>query len=626
MSNSTSTRALIVAALDDVRRRWVPLAATDLLFKLLAVVLLSPLVGFVLRGTLALMGHPFLADEDLARFLLGPAGWITAVAVAAVWLGIAALELAALLHLLRGELRPGRLSPLRALHQAGRNSAHVLILTARIAATLFPLVAAFAAIAYVIYANLLWQYDINYSLQERPASFRWAVGAGAVLVTALLLTTLYLATRWLLALPLVVFQGVHPVLALRRSAERTRGQRGRIAASLTLWGAATLALSFTITFGVAALGRSLLPTPTAASAAESMRWLTFTIGATLLLWLAGSLLVHLCSAVTLAALLLRWYVATLSDTDSPFPADRTVSKSRTLRRLLTPLRLTAAVGIAALLVLALGWGFVRSVPDADKVVVMAHRGASHAAPENTLAAIRAAIDEGADWVEIDVQETADGQVVVFHDSDFMKLAKRPLKIWQARASDLAAIDIGSWFGPEFQQERVPTLAQVLELCRHRIGVIVELKYYGHDQRLEERVAELIEAHDMTSQTMLMSLKAEGVRKMKALRPKWKVGLLMSVSTGRLDKIEADFLAVNARFASRQLVRAAHQQGKPVYVWTVNDAASISAMVGRGVDGLLTDRPALARAVLIERDDMSLPERLLLDLAGTLGWKREWGEP
>ena len=91
-------------------------------------------------------------------------------------------------------------------------------------------------------------------------------------------------------------------------------------------------------------------------------------------------------------------------------------------------------------------------------------------------------------------------------------------------------------------------------------------------------------------------------------------------------VEADFLAVNAAFTDRSLIRAAHSVGKKVYVWTVNDALTMSAMIGRGVDGLLTDQPALARSVLEVRAQMSAPERVLLELAGLLGAAPEIGEP
>jgi glycerophosphoryl diester phosphodiesterase len=262
----------------------------------------------------------------------------------------------------------------------------------------------------------------------------------------------------------------------------------------------------------------------------------------------------------------------------------------------------------------------------DTVEIIAHRGASKAAPENTLAAIRKAIEDQTDWVEIDVQETIDGEVVVFHDSDFMKLAGVDLKIWDATLADLKKIDIGSWFDAKFSDQRAPTLAEVLNTCRGKVRVNIELKYYGHDQQLEQRVVDLVEAHGMASNIVLMSLKTDAVKKMKRLRPDWKTGLLLSVSAGALKNLDADFLAVNAQFANRSFIRSAHDSGKEVYVWTVNDAPTMSTMIGRGVDSLITDRPALARSVLEQRAQMNLPQRLLLELAGILGVTPKLGEP
>jgi len=165
---------------------------------------------------------------------------------------------------------------------------------------------------------------------------------------------------------------------------------------------------------------------------------------------------------------------------------------------------------------------------------------------------------------------------------------------------------------------MPTLAEVLDLCKGKIGVNIELKYYGHDEQLEQRVVDIVESRDMSTNVVVMSLKLDGVRKLKSLRPDWRVGLLMSVNAGGLKKIAADFLAVNASFASRTFVRTAHNHKKDVFAWTVNDALTMSTMISRGVDGLLTDKPALARAVLEQRGQMSGPERLLLELAGIFG--------
>jgi len=285
------------------------------------------------------------------------------------------------------------------------------------------------------------------------------------------------------------------------------------------------------------------------------------------------------------------------------------------RRRLTLLFIAAVVTAGAI-----GAVLLDEISVPDDVMVIAHRGASATAPENTLASIRQAIADGADWVEIDVQETADGEVVVIHDSDFMKLAGVNLRVWEAGMEQIAGIDVGGWFAPEFTEERVPRLADVLSEVKGRSKLIVELKYYGHDQQLEQRVIDLIEAADMQGDTMIMSLEYAGIQKVRVLRPDWKIGLLSARAIGDLTRLDVDFLAVNMAMARSSLIKMAHGAGKELFVWTVNDTLTMSQMMSLGVDGIITDKPLRAREVLEKRADMNSAQRLLLHLAPMLGIK------
>ena len=89
----------------------------------------------------------------------------------------------------------------------------------------------------------------------------------------------------------------------------------------------------------------------------------------------------------------------------------------------------------------------------------------------------------------------------------------------------------SWFGEQFQDQRVPTLAEVLRECRGKVGVFVELKYYGHDEALEQRVIDVVEAHDMAQEVALMSLSLPGIEKARGIRPGWHAGLLAATAVG-----------------------------------------------------------------------------------------------
>jgi glycerophosphoryl diester phosphodiesterase len=281
-------------------------------------------------------------------------------------------------------------------------------------------------------------------------------------------------------------------------------------------------------------------------------------------------------------------------------------------------RLVLGLAAAAVVATSLGAWLLHSVRMEDNVLVIAHRGGAKVAPENTIAAFTRAIQDGADQVELDVQETADGEVVVIHDSDLMKIAGVDLRIWDATLEQIGEIDIGSHFSVEFRDQRIPRLADALQLCKGKVTVNIELKYYGHDKQLEQRVAEIVEAAGMESQIVAMSLEYEAVQKMKQLRPKWTVGLLTATAIGDVTKLDADFLAVSSSMASRQFIRRARGRRKPVYVWTVNDPIQLSRMISMGVDGVITDEPGLARSVLARRAQMSPVERLLINLAFWIG--------
>ncbi len=116
----------------------------------------------------------------------------------------------------------------------------------------------------------------------------------------------------------------------------------------------------------------------------------------------------------------------------------------------------------------------------------------------------------------------------------------------------------------------------------------------------------------------MSLDHDMVQKMKRLRPSWRCGLLVAKAVGDLTQLDADFLAVEARMATGPFVRRAHRAGQDVYVWTLNDPAWMLAAMSHGADGVITDKPDLARKVVARRDGLSDAQRLLLGLLIRLG--------
>ena len=608
--------AVLGKAWSDGRRVWLPLLLTDVTYKLLALVLLTPLVGLALRAGLALSGRTVVADQDILFFLLSPIGIAVLVVIGALSLTLIALQQACLMTIGMAAVERDRTTVIDVLIGVFRRGGSVVRLAVNLVVRALLYAAPFLVGIGLVYLLLLRDYDINFYLTERPPAFMAAVGTALLLIAGLAWVLIPRLIGWSLSLPLVLFERVPSAQALNESARRASGERPPIAWSLILWGAGSFALSVILPGLVLALGRVVAPETTG-----NLRWLLPVMLAITVLWLVANGIVSWLTASAFALITVRLYLRfgregstgeALSELTHPQPPPGRTARGVTLPRI--------AIGllVLALAAVGVGWYLLNGVRGHDNTLIIAHRGAAGVAPENTLASIEAALEQGADFVEIDVQESADDVVVVIHDSDLMKVASTDLKVWDATLEGLGQIDIGSWFAPEFADQRVPTLRQVLETARGRAKVTIELKYYGHDKQLEQRVIDLVEDMGMDDQVVVMSLKYGAVEKMRQLRPDWTIGLLTATAVGDLTSLDADFLAVSSGLATRGFIRRARDRGKEVWVWTVNDPVQMFRMINLGVDGVITDQPGLAREVLERRADLNSLERLLVGLAHHFG--------
>ena len=599
-------------SLHRLRLDWQSVFTTHLAYAVLGLVLFTPLLGLLGNLFLKLSDKPALADQDIAWFLLSPPGMVALVLFAALLITIAAFEQATLMTLGAGKaqgVHPGTVNALRFTAAYARFIfSFALRLVVRVLLLTLPFLAIAAGIAWL----LLTDYDINYYLNEQPPVFWVAAISIGLLLLAMLVLLVYRVTGWVLALPLVLFAGVSPAQSFAESENLTRWRRRQILTILGFWALLAILLGIVLLGIIQQLGTWIVP-----AFFDSIVWLVPVLGGFMALWVFGNFLVTVFTSGSLAYLLLSCYEAYGPGTATPDMhalTRRDAVRGWRLTKVRLALLLLGGVVTATLL----GHWLLQGIQVQDTVTVVAHRGAAGAAPENTLAAVRHAIEDGTDWVEIDVQETVDGEVVVIHDSDFMKLAGNRLKVWDGTLAQVQDIDVGSWFAPEFSAERVPTLAEVLAEVRGRARLVIELKYYGHDQQLEQRVVDIVEQADMVDAVAIMSLKYDGIQKIRKLRPGWTIGLLSAKSIGNLASLDTDFLAVNTGMATTRFVKRAQDSGKQVYVWTVNDPVTMSRMISLGVNGIITDEPAMAREVIEERADLSTVERLLVHTAVLFG--------
>jgi glycerophosphoryl diester phosphodiesterase len=603
-------------ALADLRRSFRALVLTDLVYKAIAIAALSPLTLLLLRWALSRSGAQVVTDVEIATFFLtsGP-GLLALVLGSALVAAITAVELSCVMAVAQAAAH-GRAMTVRAALAFGAGRAvPVLRLTLNMVVRLILAVLPFALAIGLVYVALLRDHDINFYLARRPPEFLIAAGLAAIALAGLLVVLVRIAGRWALALPLVLFEDISPRRALAESSRRASGHFRPIVPALLLWVAVAATLASVAGAAPEALGRAIAP-----SLATSLESLLAVITLLLFVWGLLVVLASVVNAVLFALVILRLYRRVNAAEGRAEPAIDPGDSAG-------PVRLPAALRGAIVATMLLGAAGValavtRTTRQNQPVVVIAHRGASADAPENTLAAFRLAADEGADFIELDVQESSDGEVVVIHDADLMKVGGSPLKIWASTAADLRTVDIGSHKAPQFSAERVPTLRESLDAVKGRSRVIVELKTYGHGQRLEERVADIVEAAGVAGETVFMSLDHGMAARMKALRPDWRVGILVAKALGDLTTIKTDFVAVQAGMATRSFVRDAHRAGLQVYAWTVNDPVLMVALMSLGVDGLITDKPALARQVVERRRALTDEQRIAVALLVRLGVSAE----
>ncbi len=236
------------------------------------------------------------------------------------------------------------------------------------------------------------------------------------------------------------------------------------------------------------------------------------------------------------------------------------------------------------------------------VQITAHRGSSKEAPENTMAAIKQAVNDLADFVEIDVQETADGVVVLGHDSSLRRVAGVNRSIGSYSLEELKGLDVGGWFSGDFKGEQIPTLEEVMEYCKGKININIEIKSAGDDSLLPEKVALLIDKYQMNEQCVVTSSRRLYLTRIKKLDEKIRTGYIVSAAYGNYySSDDIDLISLQSSFVTERLVEAAHLKGKAVHAWTVNSKSEMERMKMLSVDNIITDYPVLAREIIYREE-------------------------
>lgn len=580
-----------------IRYHKRPLLAFHVYFTLLALFALSPLSGWLLAALVRVSGESLIGNDDLVRFLLTPTGFFWVLLSSTLITVLVFFQAAGMMLIAARDADDRFHTANNALWRVLKRFPALLKLVSMQVVTHLVLAAPMLALLVFLFNWLLGGYDIYYVLHAHPPEFFIFAPLAVLLLAAVVVGNGALYVSWCLALPLVLMEGLSPVSALRRSWRLVKGTRLRIARVVLLVALTLAMLPLLLTLGFESLGALLLnfmPGP----AALQVSVMGLLIG----LYGIIAIVVSFFAMSANSLLLLKVYYRCCGETRGNF--------AELEPRQTGPLAWGVEVVLVVLAVGQLTW-IAQSYDARENVSIVAHRGASWDAPENSLAAIDAALEQGAHAVELDVQQTADGVLVLIHDRDYLRVAGDPRAIWELTYEEVRALDTGSWFDAQFAGEQVPTLAEAVERLRGRARLYLEVKTSRAMPTLIEDTVRELQRLDFVEQTTIASLSPAVLDSVLAQEPGFKTSLLVHTAIGVLASHPYDALALRDSWVTARQLRAARDADYELHVWTVNDRSQMHRFIDMGVDAIITDVPATLRDIEAERADLTSSERLLL---------------
>ncbi|MBQ9315138.1 MAG: hypothetical protein IJ220_09170 [Clostridia bacterium] len=269
------------------------------------------------------------------------------------------------------------------------------------------------------------------------------------------------------------------------------------------------------------------------------------------------------------------------------------AKSRRLRRIVAFILITLFIiyrGTFSLLLMS------------SNIAVTAHRGSTTVAPENTVSSVLEAIALGADYIEIDVQLTKDGEVILLHDTNFKRVAGIMARPSELTYEEILDLNVGAYKTElEFH---APLLREVLDVCLlSSTKLNIELKDYRRNARLPYEVVRIIEEYDFLDRCVITSYSQDFLKTVKRLCPKIQVGLITNSSslTTYIENRFVDFYSINYLSLSPSIVMYIHAKHKEVFCWTPSSRIAIETAIRAGADNIITNNVALAQLLIVSHN-------------------------
>lgn len=434
-----------------------------------------------------------------------------------------------------------------------------------------------------VYSSLITRFTV-------PAFIKVALFktlTGKIIYWTCIVFLILLLLRWVLAIPIMIIENVTFKEAFKNSLSIYKRNRMKIIFNTLIWTILNYAIRFAVLGGIVYISTILLGKFERNYISSSM---IMSIG----------LVMFFIVYITLSVITLPLFISFLVElyyrlkfydiNERIFVPIDYYKNNKVYSWLLKNRHRLVVLTLAIFVIISSSMGLAAILNNAinKNVKITAHRGSSLTAPENSISAIKNAISEGADYVEIDVMTTKDDEVVVFHDSTLKRMAGINNSIKDMTLSEVREIDIGSQFSEEFAGEKIPTFKEVLRASKDKIKINIELKVKKKDDLLPEKVVDLLKKYEMEDQVIISSQDYESLQKIKEVDPLINVGFILTLGIGDFTKMNVDFVSVEYQMLKKDLVYSMHALGKEVHVWTINDKKRAENAMKLGADNIITD--------------------------------------
>ena len=587
----------------------------ELLYKFASMAVFKPLLTGVMKLALKAQGLSYLSDETIGTFIRSPLTWFFLLLIVLGMAFFTLFDICCIITCIHASFRKQAM-PLLALMRKGLKTSLRVIYQRNIVMILYLLIIIPMTHALVI-SGYITKFTVPQFIVDYIMSHTWL----AILYIGFWIYIGLRSFHWIYSLHYFCLENCNFKQARRRSWKLQKNHYWTDLIIVLGWSAACIG----IYYGVILSGSWLVSRVNQALPTQDLFSSLTLSGISLLMDVCGALFFCFDLPLFFICISLLFYYRKAAageriprvfrDLDNAYRITNTrwVKKIYMYRKRIIALSIVVVIGVNFAYnfadrrgVLHMGLG--------NPVEVTAHRGYSAAYPENTIPAFKGAIQVGADWAELDVQQTADGEVIVMHDSNLKRTTGLDKEVWQVTWDEIKDLDNGSWFDKKYQTVRIPTLEEVLKVCRGKIHLNIEIKPSGHDKDLEEQVAKLLKKYHMRDTCVVSSLKYDSLRKIKQADDSIETAYITSVSYGNFTDLEyADGYSVESTLLSKSFVNKAQKAGKQIYVWTVNSEERLEKVVGMGIDNVITDDPVMAKELIYEQEHSTFWDRYVKQL-------------